>query len=61
MDGEDARAVVGFLNARVGEGEEIAWVEEVPLASGLTEKALRYLDCLALLADEVRGEDEQDD
>ena len=60
-DGEDALAVAGFLNARVGRGEEIAWVAEVPLARGLTEKSLQYLDCLAELADEAHGEDEQAD
>ena len=31
-DDEDAMAMAGFLNARVGGGEEIAWVEVVPLA-----------------------------
>jgi hypothetical protein len=58
-DGEDAMAVAGFLNARVGRGEEVAWVADVQLAKGLTEKSLRYLDCLAELADELHGEDEQ--
>ena len=58
-DGEDAMAVAGFLNARVGRGEEIAWVANVPIAGGLTEKALRHLDSLAQLADEAHGEDEQ--
>jgi hypothetical protein len=60
-DGEDANAVAGFLNARVGRGAEIAWVANVPIAGGLTEKALRYLDCLAELADEAQGEDEEAD
>ncbi len=58
-DGDDAMAMAGFLNARVGGGEEIAWVEEVPLARRLNKKALRYLDNWALLAEELRGEDEQ--
>ena len=58
-DADDAMAVAGFLNARVGGGHEVAWVADVPIAGGLTEKALRHLDCLAELADEVNGEDEQ--
>jgi hypothetical protein len=58
-DGEDAMAMAGFLNSRVGGGEEIAWVEVVPLARKLNKKALRYLDCWAELAEETRGEDER--
>jgi hypothetical protein len=58
-DGEDAMAMAGFLNSRVGCGEEIAWVEVVPLARKLNKKALRYLDCWAELAEETRGEDER--
>jgi hypothetical protein len=49
-DEEDARAVVDFLNARLGEGEEIAWVEVVPLARKLNQRVLRYLDFWADLA-----------
>ena len=58
-DGDDAIAMADFLNARVGGGEEIAWVEVVPLARKLNKKALRYLDCWAALAEETRGEDER--
>jgi len=52
-------AMADFLNARVGGGEEIAWVEVVPLARKLNKKALRYLDCWAELAGEMHGEDER--
>ena len=51
-------AMAGFLNARVGGGDEIAWVEVVPFARKLNKKALRYLDTWALLAEDVRREDE---
>ena len=51
-------AMAGFLNARMGGGDEIAWVEIVPLARKLNKKALRYLDDWALLADDIRREDE---
>jgi hypothetical protein len=57
-DGEDALAMADFLNKRVGSGEEIAWVEVVPLARKLNKKALRYLDSWAELAEETHGEDE---
>jgi hypothetical protein len=56
---EDAEAMAGFLNARVGGGEDIAWVEVVPLARKLNENVLRYLDCWAQLAEEARGEDDR--
>jgi hypothetical protein len=55
---DDAMAMAGFLNARMGGGDEIAWVEIVPLARKLNKKALRYLDNWALLADDIRLEDE---
>ena len=58
-DEEDAMAMAGFLNARMGGGEEIAWVEVVPLARKLNKKALRYLDCWAALTEETCGEDER--
>lgn len=58
-DGEDAMAMAGFLNTRVGGGEEIAWVEVVPLARSLNKKALRYLDGWAHLVEETRQEDER--
>jgi hypothetical protein len=57
-DDEDAKAMAGFLNTCVGGGEEIAWVEVVPLARKLNEKVLRYLDCWAQLAEETRREDD---
>jgi hypothetical protein len=50
---DDAHAVAGFLNTRLGGGEEIAWVEVVPLAPELNEKVLRYLDCWAHVAEET--------
>ena len=52
-------AMADFLNTRVGGGEEIAWVEVVPLARKLNEKVLRYLDCWAQLAEETLREDER--
>ena len=55
---EDAEAMAGFLNTRVGDGEEIAWVEVVPLARKLNKKALRYLDCWAQLVEDARQENE---
>lgn len=58
---DDAMAMAGFLNARMGGGDEIAWVEIVPLARKLNKKALRYLDNWALLADDIRREDELGD
>ena len=58
-DGDDALAMADFLNARVGKGEEIAWVEVVPLARKLNKKALRYLDCWVALTEETCGEDER--
>jgi hypothetical protein len=58
-DADDATAMAGFLNARVGEGEEIAWVEVVPLTRKLNKKALRYLDGWALLAEELGREEDQ--
>ena len=57
-DADDARAMAGFLNTRVGEGEDIAWVEVVPLARKLNKKALRYLDCWAQLVEDARQENE---
>jgi len=51
--------MAGFLNARVGRGDEIAWVEVVPLTRRLNKKALRYLDGWADLVEETRREDER--
>ncbi len=58
-DGDDALAMAGFLNARMGRGEEIAWVEVVPLARRLNKKALRYLDYWVDLDEESRRDDER--
>jgi hypothetical protein len=55
---DDAEAMAGFLNHQLGAGEEIAWVEIVPLAHTLNEKVLRYLDCWVEAADEARLDDE---
>jgi hypothetical protein len=44
---EDAKAVARFLNTRLGDGEQVAWVEVVPLARKLNQKVLRYLDYVA--------------
>lgn len=41
---EDAKAVARFLNTRLGDGEQVAWVEVVPLARKLNQKVMRYLD-----------------
>ena len=57
-DDADAQAMAGFLNARLGGGEEVAWVEVVPLARKLNKRVLRYLDCWAHLAEETFREDE---
>ena len=51
--------MAGFINTRVGRGEEIAWVEVVPLARKLNKKALRYLDCWATFVEDARREDER--
>lgn len=51
---DDATAMADFLNVRMGGGEEIAWVETVPLARKLNKKALRFLDNWALLEEELR-------
>ena len=52
-------AMAGFLNTRVGGGEEIAWVETVPLARKLNKKALRFLDSWACLEEETRDPDDR--
>ena len=51
--------MVGFLNARLGGGEEVAWVEVVPLARKLNQKVLLYLDCWAELVEEAFQDDER--
>jgi hypothetical protein len=60
-DDDDAKAMAGFLNTRLGDGEEIAWVEVVPLARKLNQRVLQYLDCWAHLAEESLRDDEQRD
>jgi len=56
---DDAKAMAGFLNTRLGGGEEIAWVEVVPLARKLNKTVLHYLDCWAHLAEEMLLDEEQ--
>ena len=56
-DRADAEAVAGFLNNQLGDGNEIAWVESVPLARKLNENVLRYLDIWAEMAEEIALED----
>jgi hypothetical protein len=56
---DDATAMVDFLNVRMGGGEEVAWVETVPLARKLNKKALRFLDGWACLEEELRDPDER--
>lgn len=55
---DDAQAVVDFLNTQLGAGEEVAWVEHVPLARTLNKNVLRYLDCWAEVAEETLRDDE---
>jgi hypothetical protein len=57
-DDADAAAVADYLNTKLGGGEQIAWVEVVPLARKLNQKVLQYLDCWADVADEMLLEDE---
>lgn len=56
---DDARAVASFLNARLGGGEEIAWVEVVPLARKLNKKVLKYLDCWEHVAEDMLLDEDQ--
>ena len=58
---DDATAMADFLNVRMGGGEEIAWVETVPLARKLNKKALRFLDSWACLEEETRDPDDRSD
>ena len=57
-DENDAEAMAGFFNTRLGQGERIAWVEIVPLARKLNKTVLQYLDDWAEVADETRIDDE---
>jgi hypothetical protein len=52
-DRADAEAVAAFLNEQLGDGNEIAWVESVPLARKLNDNVLRYLDFWADVAEEI--------
>ena len=56
-DEADAEAVAAFLNAQLGEGNEVAWVESVPLARKLNDKVLRYLDLWEEVAEEIALDD----
>jgi hypothetical protein len=60
-DFDDAMAMASFLNTRVGRGEEIAWVEAVPLARRLNKKAMRFLDSWACLEEETRDPEDRGD
>jgi hypothetical protein len=55
---DDAQAVVDFLNSRLGAGEQVAWLEFVPLARTLNQHVLAYLDCWAEVAEEMLSGDE---
>jgi hypothetical protein len=57
-DEDDAKAVADFLNTRLGAGENIAWVEVVPLARKLNEKVSRYLDCWLEVAEDTLLDDD---
>ncbi|MBA3376570.1 MAG: hypothetical protein H0U00_12310 [Actinobacteria bacterium] len=54
---DDAQAVAGFLNSRLGDGDAIAWVEIVRLEHKLSKRVLRYLDTWADLAEETLRDD----
>ena len=55
---DDAAAVASFLNRQLGGGDEIAWVESVPLSRNLNERVLDYLDCWAEVAEETLRDDD---
>lgn len=55
---DDAQAVVDFLNNQLGAGDEVAWVEFVPLARSLNKNVLRYLDGWAEVAEETLRDDD---
>ena len=57
-DDDDAQAVAGFLNARLGDGETIAWVEGVRLERKLNKRVLRYVDSWAEMANEMLLEED---
>jgi hypothetical protein len=49
---EDAVAMARFLNTRLGGGDQVAWVEVIPLARKLNQRVLRYLDYVAQMTDD---------
>jgi hypothetical protein len=49
---EDAVAMAHFLNSRLGGGDQVAWVEVVPLARKLNQRVLRYLDYVAQISED---------
>ena len=55
---DDAQAVAGFLNMRLGGGETVAWVETVRLERKLNKRVLRYLDSWADVANELLLEED---
>ena len=57
----DAQAVVDFLNNHLGSGEEVAWVEIVPLARTLNKNVLQYLDYWAEAAEEAHSDEARSD
>ena len=57
-DDDDAQAVAGFLNTRLGAGETVAWVETVRLERKLSKRVLRYLDSWADVANELLLEED---
>lgn len=49
---EDAVAMARFLNSRLGGGDQVAWVEVVPLARKLNQRVMRYLDYVAQISED---------
>jgi len=56
-DEADAQAVAAFLNAQLGGGNEVAWVESVPLARKLNDNVLHCLDLWEEVAEEIALDD----
>ena len=57
----DAQAVADFLNRKLGSGEDVAWVEVVPLARTLNKNVLRYLDHWSDVAEDALWDARPDD
>ena len=57
-DEEDAVALADFLNARLGNGDEIAWVEFAPVSRKLSKRVLEYVDGWAELAQESLADED---